>query len=305
MLKWDEALYTERLLSQDLLKKAWSSSVLADGRKTNYGYGWMVTQCEDMQLIWHPGGIQGFRSISIRIPSQHLFVVAMSNNGSTNAVIGLAEDIALRLAGKPQVTSPVQHLTEEQLNAYSGVYEMRHISLDLLANYTRDKVYRYVTVQDTLLVAQRTGGRRTTLFNVGKDLFMFEGSSTYARFHRDNNLKIVSIEVYTKPWSWGPNRFEMKTDIPLPKEKVPIVLDAKTLKSYAGKYTFAGDDFVKIRTDSVRIYVDRFGEIFPETETRFFSRPQGATIDFVKNPKGIVTGLILTQLGSVQAKKID
>jgi CubicO group peptidase (beta-lactamase class C family) len=305
MLKWDEALYTDKLLSQDLLKKAWSSYVLTDGRKTNYGYGWAVSQYQDVQMIWHTGGIQGFRSTSIRIPSQHLFVIAMSNNGSTNAVISCARDIALRVTGKPLVTPSFQHLTPEQLNDYSGVYETRFSGLHMLANQTRNKVYRYVTVQDTLLVAQRTGAGRITLLNVGGDLFMFEGSKTYARFHRGNNLKIMSMEVYADPWLWGPTRFETRTELPLPKVKVPVVLDEKILKAYIGKYTFSGDDFVKIRVDSLRIYMDTIGEIFPESETHFFSRTLDETIEFIKNSKGSVTGLIWTQLGSAHAKKID
>ena len=305
LLKWDEALYTDKLLSQDILKKAWSPYVLADGRKANYGYGWAVSQYQDMQMVWHPGGMEGFRSISIRIPSQHLFVAAMSNNGSTDAILTLARDIALEVAGKQAATPSFQHLTAEQLKEYSGVYETRQSGLFVLANQTRDKVYRYVTVQDTLLVAQRTGGPKITLHNVGKDLFMFEGSQTYALFHRDNNFKVISIEVYNEPWSWGPNRFDMKTDNPLPQKKVPIVLSGKTLKAYAGKYTFAGDDYVKVRVDSARIFVDEIGEVFPESETRFLSRMVDARIDFLKNPKGVITGLIWTTLGSVQAKKID
>ncbi len=307
MLKWDEALYTDKLLSQDLLKRAWSSYVLADGRKTNYGYGWAVSQYRDLQMIWHPGGMEGFRSMSIRIPSQHLFVAAMSNNGSSGAILTCARDIALKLAGRQVATPSFQSLTAEKLKEYSGVYETRGSGLFVLANQTRDKAYRYVTVQDSLLVSQITGGGMTTLHNVGNDLFMFmfRGTQAHALFHRDNNLKIMSIEVSTEPWSWGPNRFEMKTDIPLPQEKVPIVLSEKTLKAYAGKYTFAGDDYVKVRVDSVRIFVDTIGEIFPESETRFFSRMVDARIEFLKNPKGAITGLIWMSLGSVQAKKID
>jgi len=305
MLAWDEALYTDKLLRQDLLTKAWSPYVLADGRKTEYGYGWAVLQYQDMQIIWHPGGIPGFRSNAVRIPSQHLFVIAMSNNGASNAAVTASTDIALRVAGKPVVAPSFQRLAAEQLKEYAGVYETRHRAMLVLANQTPDKVYRYVTIQDTLLVAQRTGGRSYVLLNVNKDLFMFQGTSTCARFHRDNTLNIVSIEVYEEPWRWGPTWFEMKTDLPLPKKKVPIVLDKRTLKAYAGKYTFAGDDFIKVLVDSLRIYVDTIGEIFPESETAFFAKASDVTIEFIKSQKGTVTGLLWTQLGSAQAKKID
>jgi CubicO group peptidase (beta-lactamase class C family) len=305
MLLWDEALYTNKLLNQDLLKKAWSPYVMADGRKTNYGYGWAVSQYQDMQMIWHTGGMSGFRSMSIRIPSQHLFVVVLSNHGGNNAALSCARDVALKAAGKSLVAPSFQRLKVEELNEYAGVYETRHNGLYVFANQTRDKVYRYVTVQDTLLIAQRTGGPKTPLLNVGRDLFMFEGSKTYARFHRDDKLKIISAEIYAEPFCWGPTRFEMKTDLRPPKEKVPILLNAKIVKAYAGKYTFAGDEYVKIRVDSVHIYMDGIGEIFPQSGTVFFSKTMDGTIEFVKNPKGAITGLIWTRLGTVQAKKID
>jgi hypothetical protein len=115
----------------------------------------------------------------------------------------------------------------------------------------------------------------------------------------------MSMEVYADPWLWGPARFETRTELPLPKEKIPVVLDEKILKAYIGKYTFSGDDFVKIRVDNLRIYMDTIGEIFPESETHFFSRTLDETIEFIKNSKGSVTGLIWTQLGSAHAKKID
>lgn len=305
MLKWDEALYTEKVVSQELLKKAWSSYVLADGRETNYGYGWAVTKYKDMPLIWHPGGMPGFRSISIRIPSQHLFVVAMSNNGRTSSTVTLGMDVALRAAGKPLVRPPVQRLATEQLREYAGVFESRHGGILVLANQTRGKVYRYVTLKDSVLVSQKTGGGKVTLLNVEKDLFMFEGVNTYARFRRDGNLKIASVDLYNAPWSFGPTRSEVKTDLPLPAEKIPIVLDQKILQAYAGKYTFAGDDYVKIRVDGARVYVDRIGEIFPQSETRFFAKSPDTTIEFLKNSRGAITGLTWTSLGSARAKKVD
>ena len=229
-----------KLLKQDLLKKAWSPYVLADGRTMNYGYGWGISQYHNMQMIWHTGGMQGFRSMSIRIPSQHLFVVVMSNNGGNNAAVSCARDVALKVAGQSLVKPSFQHLKAEQLNEYAGVYETRHSGMYVLANQTRDKVYRYVTVRDSLLIAQRTGGPKTRLLNVGKDLFMFEGSKTYAQFHRDTNLKIISAEVYVDPFRWGPTRFEMKTDLRQPKEKVPVVLDTEDSQSVRRKVHIRG-----------------------------------------------------------------
>jgi CubicO group peptidase (beta-lactamase class C family) len=304
MLTWDEALYTDKLVSQELLRKAWTPYELADGRKTNYGYGWVVAEHEGMPLIYHPGGMPGFRSLSVRIPSQHLYVVAMCNNGRTSSIVTLAMDFALRAAGKPLAKPAYQRLTTDALREYEGVYEVTFSGFFAMANQTREKVFRYVSVKDSTLISRRPGSGEARLLNVGKDLFMFEGTLNYAGFHRDEAGKIVSVDVYGEPWRMGPIRVELKTGLPLPKDNVPVAIDAKVLLAYAGKYTFAGDDCVKIHVDGARIYADRAGEIFPESETRFFINSSRTTVEFLKDAKGTVTGLVWTQLGSARAKKI-
>lgn len=95
-------------------------------------------------------------------------------------------------------------------------------------------------------------------------------------------------------------------DLPLPKEKVPISLDDKILKSYAGKYNFGIDDSRRIRVDGSHIYAEGIGEIFPESPTRFFSKISGVAVEFTKNSRGAVTGSIWTLwVSRHEAKKVD
>jgi D-alanyl-D-alanine carboxypeptidase len=303
MLKWDEALYTEKLVSQDLLKKAWTPFMFADGRKTNYGYGWMLSEYQGMQLVWHSGGMPGWRCTAIRIPSQHLYVIVLSNTGSSNAAVSAAQNIALRAAGRPLAPPVPVRVSAERLRDYAGVYESRYNGLFILKNQTRTPVYRYITANDTGLVAWRTGMGSGKMICVGEDLFQFEKSLTYARFHRDEHGKVVSAEIFADPWRMSPSRFEPKMDLPFPAEKVPLAVDPAILARYAGKYTFAGDDFLKVRVDGGRIYVDRVGEILAESPVRFFARNPDTKVEFLKNREGAVTGLLWTQLTTERARK--
>lgn len=306
MLKWDEALYTDKLVNRDLLEKAWTSFVLRDGRKTNYGYGWAIAKYQDLQMISHPGGVSGFGSYAIRIPSKHIFVVALTNNSSRyTAVISASQQIALKLAGKVLTRPSTRSLAGAQSSEYAGVYEKHHSSMHVLLNSSRDKFYRYLTVMDTVLFSQWGGGSKSALLNVGKDLFVFKGTDSYIQFRRDNNGKITALESYYEPFVWGPIRTESRTDLPLPKGKVPISLDEKILKSYAGKYNFAIDNSRRIRVDGSHIYADGIGEIFAESPTRFFSKTSGVTLEFTKNSKGVVTGLSVTSTGRYDGKKIE
>ena len=306
MLKWDEALYTDKLVSHELLQRAWTPFVLTDGTETNYGYGWAIAKYQDLLMISHPGGISGFGSYAIRIPSHHIFVVALTNNSSGySAVVSAARQIALKLAGKVLAKPATRSLSRAQLSEYAGVYEKRHSMMQILSNSKRDKVYRYLTVQDSLLFSQWGGGRKSTLLNVGEDRFVFKGTDSYIRFRRDNNGKINALEGYYDPFAWGPVRSERRTDLPLPKEKVAISLDGKILKSYAGKYNLGIDNSRRIRVDGLHVYADGIGEIFPESQTRFFSKVSGATIEFIMNSKGAVTSSLWTSLGTYEGKKIE
>jgi CubicO group peptidase (beta-lactamase class C family) len=305
MLKWDEALYTDKLVRRDLLEKAWSSFVLTDDRKTNYGYGWVLSKYQDLEVILHAGGMPGFASFVVRIPSQHIFVVILSNNGG-GPVGSLALRIASRLTGKVISKASARSLSAGQLSEYVGVYEKRYAAgWMILSNFSRDKFYRYLTVQDTLLYSEWKGESKTALMNVGKDLFVFKGSNNYMRFQRDDDGKITALESYSEPVQWGPIQTEKRMDLPLPKEKVPISLDDKILKSYAGKYNFGIDDSRRIRADGSHIYAEGIGEIFPESPTRFFSKTSGATIEFTKNSKGALTGSIWNRWGRHEGKKVE
>jgi CubicO group peptidase (beta-lactamase class C family) len=304
MLKWDEALYTEKLVGRDLLAKAWTSYVLKDGRKTTYGYGWWVAEYQGVKFVHHTGGTPGYRSVSVRLPASHTFIVVLSNNGATGAGATIGEQIGRRLSGVTVSPRPRKRLPVEQLREYEGVYRTTHSGTSILSDRTQEKVHRTLTVKDTLLYSSRPGAQKAALFNVDQDLFTSSGGTLY-HFIRDKNGKIRSFETYTEPVEWNPRRVEMKTNLPIPKEKKPISVDEKVLKSYAGKYVFSGDNFTKIRVDGSHIYSQEMGEIFAESETKFFPKNMDVTIEFTKNPKRIVTGLIVHGLGKRVAKKVE
>jgi hypothetical protein len=72
LLKWDEALYTDKIVRQEWLQKAWTPDILNDGRSTHYGFGWTVNEVQNTKLIEHGGAIDGFLCEAIRIPAKHI-----------------------------------------------------------------------------------------------------------------------------------------------------------------------------------------------------------------------------------------
>src|SRR5205807_1298510 len=55
LFKWDQALYTSKLVSRKMLKQAFTPSISAHERGTGYGFGWYIGRYRDVQEIWHSG----------------------------------------------------------------------------------------------------------------------------------------------------------------------------------------------------------------------------------------------------------
>ncbi|MEW6129864.1 MAG: serine hydrolase domain-containing protein [Acidobacteriota bacterium] len=122
---WDAALYTDKLLKPDTLKKAWMPSKLTDGRLTHYGYGWAINDYEGHQMISHGGGINGFVTHVRRLPIDKVFVSVLTNRDTGNPN---PEELTLKIAamviGKPVKDYTPITLAENVLDQYVGVYQV-------------------------------------------------------------------------------------------------------------------------------------------------------------------------------------
>jgi len=97
---WDQALYTEKLLSGEWKAKMWTPAL------ANYAYGWGVSHIPDGKpgagelLIQHGGGINGFNTHEARYVEQKHLIVLLNNTGGTK-LNQMTEGIAAILYGKP------------------------------------------------------------------------------------------------------------------------------------------------------------------------------------------------------------
>jgi serine-type D-Ala-D-Ala carboxypeptidase/endopeptidase len=95
-----------------------------------------------------------------------------------------------------------------------------------------------------------------------------------------------------------------------PKERKEITLEPNILDVYVGKYQFAPTISMTITRKDNQLFAQLAGqqpiEIFPETQTDFFSRVVDAQIVFKTDGQGKAIALVLLQAGSRQlAKRIE
>lgn len=89
LLKWDQALYTSKLVSQQTLEEAFTPMKLPDGNSTYYGFGWMIPNNPSGRLVWHNGDNPGYRTQIMRFLDRQHTLIVLSNTapGEFNNII--------------------------------------------------------------------------------------------------------------------------------------------------------------------------------------------------------------------------
>ena len=86
LFKWDQALYTERLVSAETQKEAFTPAL------DNYGFGWWIDEYKGHRRIRHYGSTCGFRTAILRFPQETFSVIVLTNRREPD-VTSLAEKL--------------------------------------------------------------------------------------------------------------------------------------------------------------------------------------------------------------------
>jgi D-alanyl-D-alanine carboxypeptidase len=108
MAKWDEAFFSDKIVSAPDVKLATTPAVVK-GKPTDYGFGWSVDTVDGLRVISHDGGMLGFTSINDVFPALQMSVIVLANNGDASPD-AIAKGIVARLdsafASKRNAASP-------------------------------------------------------------------------------------------------------------------------------------------------------------------------------------------------------
>jgi len=103
LYKWDQALYTEKLVKKSTFQEAITPGKLNNGEATKYGFGWVIN--EQGKIVSHTGGWVGFGTIIIRYIDKNQTIIVLDNSSNFRAQ-GLVKNI---WEEKP-ITLPTTHL---------------------------------------------------------------------------------------------------------------------------------------------------------------------------------------------------
>lgn len=104
LYKWDQALYTDRLVSHATLEMAFTPGLGNDGKQlttdllsrpgsSSYGFGWVISSLEGEKDVEHAGGWAGYVTYILRVPSRRVTAIVLTNASNEDV-----PDIATQMA---------------------------------------------------------------------------------------------------------------------------------------------------------------------------------------------------------------
>jgi D-alanyl-D-alanine carboxypeptidase len=275
LARWDAAIASGKLLTAATWQKAFTPYTLTAGpnagTQTDYGAGWSINKLYGMPMINHSGGIPGFMTHVLRLPSEHVYVAVLENADSgavpPNEVAGPA---ALLAMGKPYHEHKEIALPAAQLDPYAGVYNMKQTDHD--ANVTFRRAGDHLTMQ-------WPGSRVVSLRAFSSTNFYSPASLSWLEFGRDKTGKVDRVTFHDV----DADRVHVRVgDAPSPH--VAVKIDPARFDAHAGRYELMPNFILELTRDGNRYFTQATGqpkiEIFALNDDAFFNDQIGAEIRF-------------------------
>ena len=292
---WSDAVFSGRLVRKEWLDRAFTPFALADGESSGYGYGWFVGDFAGHRSIEHGGGINGFATYELTLPEDGIFIAILTNSAVEGRDPGpRAVEIVWLALGLAEPERKAVTVAAGDLDAIAGVY----------ANERKQEYW--LSREGAKLFAQRQGGGKNELHPASPTEFFLADNPARFVIVRDTAGRVTGLRIRSRI---GPVQVFTKTGKPLPSPRREVGIDPKLYDRLVGDYELAPNFLISIVRRGDKLISRATGqpevELFPESETRFFLKVVDAQVDFVIDPSGRVTGLVLHQGGqALPAKKL-
>jgi CubicO group peptidase (beta-lactamase class C family) len=180
LYQWSKGLNENKIISAATKEKAFTPV------KNHYGYGLFIDSLWGKRRISHGGGIHGFNSSLVMIPSDDICVVLL-NNAPNPALKAITDNILAILYDKPYELpkAPVETTVDAAiLTQYVGEYE-------LAPNFTIT-----ISVKEGSLRAQATAQPEFPLFPEKTDRFFLKVVDAQLEFKRDEKGIVNGLVLF-------------------------------------------------------------------------------------------------------------
>lgn len=316
LYKWDRALYTNKILSDQMKEKMFTPEL------SNYGYGWLIQNMpgrdsDDSTTIYtHTGGINGFNTLEIRFPAEDRFIAIFTNTpGASLFEIAMTID---KILNDKEYTFPQKpigdHLytvimddgIEPAIETYKllkkeeiELFDFSETELNTLGySLLNENLYDYAVQIFKLNIEEYPAS--SNVYDSMGEAYMLKGEN-------DKAIEFYSKSLEINPANENGKRMLKKLGVEWTEDQV--IVDPAVLQSYAGEYKLVEGFIFTVREEGGHLLVKATNqaefEVFPLSETKFFYKVVDAQIEFNKNDEGVVESLTLFQNNQVlKAEKL-
>ncbi|WP_299114232.1 serine hydrolase [uncultured Winogradskyella sp.] len=179
LLKWDRALYTDKLVNAEDKALIFSSAETKDGKGSGYGFGWGVSTSDAYgKTVSHSGSWAGnLTYIERQLDNDKTFIILQNNSTGLNTIP--SKKVRKILNDEGLVIPKTIKLSTEELDKYTGIFSNENFPIKI-----------EFFVRDGILMGQGDGQGAFPLDSYANDTFKFEP----ARISLVFNLKENTID---------------------------------------------------------------------------------------------------------------
>lgn len=314
---WDQALYSEKLVSKKTIEEAFTPVVLNNGSLSNYGFGWFLTP--EKKSVNHSGSDFGYRNFIMRDLDKKNTYIWLTNAG--NAIPKEVMNVAIEniLASKPYEIPKIAVISEFQkaleVNSVDDAIAKTTKSIQSNPNqFAMDDAainelgYKYLNenkLADAFSIFK---------FNVALNPNSSNVYDSLGEIYLLQKDTVNAIENYKKSLALNPDNSNAKKvlkklGIDTTKLIAEVKVAPEVLKTYLGKYQLNENYSFTVTEDKGQLYIQGTGErittVYPMAQNRFYSKIITAQFTFNSDKNGYIDSLTLNMGKDMNAKKVD
>jgi CubicO group peptidase (beta-lactamase class C family) len=275
LARWDAAITAGKLLTPASWKQVFTAYRLADGKSTNYGYGWDVGSLRGVPSIAHGGNINGFATYAVRIPQEKVYVALLTNSEDGMAAPSMVASKAAAVAiGKPFPDFKAIPITKAALDAVTGTYQID------------ESTTRVLRREGDRLVMQRSGSAPVGLLPYATDSFFIPESIDSLTFGRDEKGQVNRVTLHDEVG----DAVNLRTG-PAPAARIAVKLAPSVLDKFVGRYEVAPGFILELTREGDKMFSQSTGApkylAMPVSQSTFYVKEYDAELRFENGKSGL------------------
>jgi CubicO group peptidase (beta-lactamase class C family) len=182
LLKWDKALYTDVLINDEDRKDIFSGITFANGKKSNYGFGWLVENNKVLgKIVNHTGSWPGYATFIERNLDSNKTIIVLQNNERSTFSVKQIRDAIYDLPKKNTVKENEVSISKDIIKKYLGEYELA------------PQVVIKIFWDNDVLKTQLTGQKAFPIFAKSETVFFLKAVEAQLAFVKDKEGKVTNL----------------------------------------------------------------------------------------------------------------